>query len=75
MGQDPREAWRKLQQTFASAQQQGRRGFGGSGGSPRGALAGAAGLFLLIGGAVVVNNALFNGNTGSPPLRQSPTKK
>ena len=60
MGQDPREAWRKLQQSFASAQQQGRKGFG-AGGSPRGAIGGAAGLVLLIGGAVVFNNALFNG--------------
>ena len=58
MGQDPKEAWRKLQQTLASAQQQGRRGMGGS---PRGAIGGVAGLLLLGGAAVVFNNALFNG--------------
>ena len=58
MSQDPKEAWRRLQQTLASAQQQGRKGLGGN---PRGAIGGAAGLLLLLGGAVVVNNALFNG--------------
>lgn len=58
MARDPREAWAKLQQTLASAQQQGRRGMGGS---PRNVFGGAAGLLLLVGGVVVVNNALFNG--------------
>lgn len=58
MSQDPKETWRRLQQTLASAQQQGRKGLGGN---PRGAIGGAAGLLLLLGGAVVVNNALFNG--------------
>ena len=58
MGQDPREAWRKLQQTLANAQQQGKRGIGGS---PKGALGGIAGLLLLGGGVIVFNNALFNG--------------
>ena len=58
MGQDPREAWRKLQQTFASGQQQARKGFGGA---PKGSLGGAAGLLLLFGGGLLVQNALFNG--------------
>jgi len=31
------------------------------GGSPRNVFGGAAGLLLLVGGAFVVNNALFNG--------------
>ena len=31
------------------------------GGSPRGAIGGAAGLILLVGGLAVANNALFNG--------------
>ena len=58
MGQDPREAWRRLQQTLASAQQKGR---GGLPGGPRNFFGGALGLVLLGGGVVVVNNALFNG--------------
>ena len=58
MGQDPRDAWRKLQQTFANAQQQGRKGMGGA---PKGALGGMVGLIILGGGALVFNNALFNG--------------
>lgn len=58
MSQDPREAWRKLQQTLASAQQQGRRGLGGA---PKNLLGGTLGLILIGGGALVVNNALFNG--------------
>ncbi len=59
MARDPREAWAKLQQTLASAQQQGRRGMGG--GNPRNLFGGAAGVLLLVGGVLVVNNALFNG--------------
>ena len=58
MGQDPREVWRKLQQTMSSAQQRGR---GSLPGGPRNFLGGAAGLLLLGTGIVVVNNALFNG--------------
>jgi len=68
MGQDPRETWRKLQQTLANAQQQGRRGLGGS---PRGAIGGAAGLVLLVGGVLVFNNALFNGNPIPAPSIQN----
>lgn len=73
MGQDPREAWRKLQQTLANAQQQGRRGLGGS---PKGAFSGAAGVVLLVGGYLVFNNALFNGitpfrSTLLPPAKTS----
>ena len=59
MGQDPKEAWRKLQQTLAQAQQRG----GGFGGSPRGFLGGAAGLLLLGGGTVLAMNSIFNGKT------------
>ncbi|KAL9117360.1 MAG: hypothetical protein Q9187_006104 [Circinaria calcarea] len=66
MSQDPKEAWRRLQQTLASAQQQGRRGLGGN---PRGAIGGAAGLLLLFGGAVVVNNALFNVDGGHRAIK------
>lgn len=58
MGQDPREAWRRLQAYAAS------RG-GGRGpqmpGGGRGLFGGAAGLILLGAGAVLVNNSLFNG--------------
>lgn len=55
MSQDPRDAWRRLQN---AAMQQGRRGMGGS---SKGIFGGAAGLFLLGGGVLVFNNALFNG--------------
>ena len=58
MGQDPKEMWRKLQQTMNSAQQKGR---GGLPGGPRNFFGGAVGLLLLGTGVVVVNNALFNG--------------
>lgn len=61
MAQDPREVWRKLQQTVNSAQQRGR---GGLPGGPRNFFGGAAGLLLLGGGVVLVNNALFNGIKG-----------
>lgn len=65
MAQDPREAWRKLQQTISNAQQQGRRGFGGN---PRGAIGVGVGIAILVGGGLVVNNALFNGM----PIRAAP---
>ena len=58
MGQDPREAWRKLQQAL---QQQRGRGVNMGPGGPRAAFGGLAGLILLAGGAVAFNNALFNG--------------
>ena len=58
MAQDPKEIWRKLQQTMSSAQQRGR---GSLPGGPRNFFGGAAGLLLLGTGVVVVNNALFNG--------------
>ena len=59
MSQDPREAWRRLQQSFQMAQ---RKGFGGAGGGPpRGALGGTAALIALVGGGILFNNALFNG--------------
>ncbi len=65
MAQDPREAFRRLQQTL---QQRTRSGFGGSGGGlPGGASARPlAGLILLGLGGLIVSNALFNGMlTGS----------
>lgn len=55
MAQDPKEMWRKLQQSVNSAQQRGR------GGLPSGPRNLATGLILLGTGAVMVNNALFNG--------------
>ena len=58
MSQDPKEMWRKLQQTVNSAQQRGR---GGLPGGPRNFFGGAAAFLLLGTGVVVVNNALFNG--------------
>lgn len=58
MGQDPKEMWRKLQQTVNSAQQRGR---GGLPGGPRNFFGGAASLLLIGTGVVVINNALFNG--------------
>ena len=58
MTQDPKEVWRKLQQRVNSAQQ---RGTGGLPGGPRNFFGGVAGLLLLGGGVVLVNNALFNG--------------
>ena len=59
MAQDPREAWRRLTAAVQTAQ---RRGGGLGGGGPgRGAISGIAGLLLLGGGVVLVNNSLFNG--------------
>ena len=58
MAQDPKEVWRKLQQTMNMAQQKGR---GGLPGGPRNFFGAAGGLLLLGTGAVVINNALFNG--------------
>ena len=58
MSQDPKEMWRKLQQTVNSAQQKGRGGFPGG---PKNLFGGVAGVILLGAGAVVINNALFNG--------------
>jgi prohibitin 2 len=50
-----------LQRQLARAQEQGRKFGGGSGGNPRSALGGLVGLVLFGGGAVVLNNSLFNG--------------
>lgn len=65
MAQDPREAFRKLQQTL---QQRTRGGFGGRGGGiPGGASARPlAGLILLGLGGLLVSNALFNGMLTGP---------
>ena len=70
MAQDPREAFRKLQQTL---QHRTRGGFRGSGGGlPGGASARPiAGLILLGLGGLLVSNALFNGMlTGSACRRK-----
>ena len=66
MGQDPREAWRKLQTSFVNSS---RRG-GGFPGGPRNFFALGGGVVLLIGGVWVVNNALFNGKAGVPRIQQ-----
>lgn len=65
MARDPRETWAQLQRGFQNAQEQGRRGLGGS---PKGVFGGAAGLILLAGGVIVANNALFNGRSLLPPV-------
>lgn len=53
MAQNPQEWARKLQQTLQQR--------GGRGGGPRFPFGPAAGVVTIIGGALVVNNALFNG--------------
>lgn len=62
-GPDPQETWRRLQKTLQT--QRSRFGAGGGGmpggGNPRNALGGLAGILLLGGAVVVVNNSLFNG--------------
>ena len=57
MAQDPRETFRKLQQSLRNA-----RGSGGGmpPGGPQGLAAVGFGV-LLLGGAALVSNALFNG--------------
>ena len=68
MSQDPKEVWRKLQQTMNTAQQKGR---GSLPGGPRNLFGAAGGIILLATGAVVINNALFNGKrTVSYRLKQ-----
>ncbi|KAI4164860.1 MAG: hypothetical protein LQ342_001493 [Letrouitia transgressa] len=67
MAQNPQEWARRLQQAI---QQQGSRGnFGGSGGPPRIPIGGAAVALLLIGGGLVVNNALFNVDGGHRAIK------
>ena len=66
MGQDPREAWKRLQQTLASAQQ--RSGSKPLGGNPRNFLGGVGALLLFGGGAVLLSNSLFNGNENVHPI-------
>ncbi|KAL9614821.1 MAG: hypothetical protein Q9167_000731 [Letrouitia subvulpina] len=71
MAQSPQEWARRLQQTI---QQQGRRSTfgGGPGGPPRIPIGGAAMAVLLIGGGLVVNNALFNGTHFNIPWFETP---
>ena len=57
MAQDPREAWAKIQRY---AQERGGPRMNLPGG-PRGTFGGAAGIIFIIGGGILVNNALFNG--------------
>lgn len=59
MAQNPQDWARKLQETI---QQRGRGG-GGFGGGPKFGFGAAAGIVTLVGGALVVNNALFNGKS------------
>ncbi|MCJ1443060.1 MAG: Prohibitin-2, subunit of the prohibitin complex (Phb1p-Phb2p) [Stictis urceolatum] len=66
MGQDPREAFRRMQRSLASMSQ---RGGGMPGGAPKGALGGLAGLLLLGGGVLLVNNALFNVDGGHRAIK------
>ncbi|KAL9047013.1 MAG: hypothetical protein Q9214_000299 [Letrouitia sp. 1 TL-2023] len=68
MAQNPQEWARRLQQTI---QQQGSRGNfgGGSGGPPRIPIGSAAMAVLLIGGGLVVNNALFNVDGGHRAIK------
>ncbi|TID22005.1 hypothetical protein E2P81_ATG11120 [Venturia nashicola] len=60
-----------LQRQLARAQAQGARfgGPGGAGGGPKGAIGGLVGLVLLGGGAVVLNNALFNVDGGHRAIK------
>ena len=58
------DTWRRLQQGLQEQVRKGRQygyGGGGGGGNPRNVLGGLGLLLVLGGGAVVVNNALFNG--------------
>ncbi|MCJ1294585.1 Prohibitin-2, subunit of the prohibitin complex (Phb1p-Phb2p) [Xylographa carneopallida] len=66
MAQDPRETWRRLQQGIANAQQQGRKGLGGS---PRGAITGVALLAITVGGSIAISNALFNVDGGHRAIK------
>lgn len=58
MAQNPQDWARKLQETI---QQRSGKGFGGGPKFPLGAI---GGLAVIVGGALVVNNALFNGERG-----------
>ena len=65
MGQDPREAWRRLQEMAMNP-----RSRPNLPGGPRGFFSGAVGLVLLGGGVVFANNALFNGTSVLDPKLQ-----
>ncbi|KAJ9649084.1 Prohibitin-2, subunit of the prohibitin complex (Phb1p-Phb2p) [Coniosporium tulheliwenetii] len=72
MSGDPQETWRRLQQTLQNAQQQGKKFGSGGGGNPRGAIGGVLGLAILGGGAVLLNNSLFNGTHFRIPWFETP---
>lgn len=63
MSQDPRETWRRLQATI----EQGRRGFGGR--PPKGLFSGFAGVVLVVGGGIALNNSLFNVDGGHRAIK------
>ncbi|KAJ9659684.1 Prohibitin-2, subunit of the prohibitin complex (Phb1p-Phb2p) [Coniosporium apollinis] len=69
MSGDPQETWRRLQQTLQNAQQQGKKFGSGGGGNPRGAIGGVLGLAILGGGAVLLNNSLFNVDGGHRAIK------
>jgi prohibitin 2 len=66
MPPNARQAWSALTKMAQQAQRQG----GSSGGpSPKGVGAGVGGLVLLVGGGLVVNNALFNVDGGHRAIK------
>ena len=69
MGQDPKEAWRRLQATLATAQQRSGGFGGGFGRNPRGLFGGAGAVLLLAGGSMALYNALFNVDGGHRAIK------
>lgn len=68
MPPNARQAWSALTKMAQQAQRQGGGG-GGGGPAPRGLGAGVGGLVLLIGGGLVINNALFNVDGGHRAIK------
>ena len=54
---DPKEAWQRIQTELTRRTQR----LGGGGGPPKGTLGGAGAFLVILGGAYLANNALFNG--------------
>ncbi|KAF2457356.1 band 7 family-domain-containing protein [Lineolata rhizophorae] len=67
-GGGPSDAFRRLQQALVEAQQRGGRGYGGGPPGPR-AVGGLATIVLLGGGAVLLNNSLFNVDGGHRAIK------